>query len=79
MDAIGLTNMVNLLNGGQDLGNRPIGDTALSIGVGVNPVHHDFEYEMKRFKYKVEAGAEWAITIACLILKLFRYEHIVNT
>lgn len=63
VDAIGLTNMVHRLNGGIDLGGRPIGTpTALSVGVGVNPVHRDFEYEMKRFKYKVEAGAEWAIT-----------------
>jgi homocysteine S-methyltransferase len=63
VDAIGLTNMVHRLNGGIDLGGRSIGQpTALSIGVGVNPVHRDFEYEMKRFKYKVEAGAEWAIT-----------------
>jgi methionine synthase I (cobalamin-dependent)/5,10-methylenetetrahydrofolate reductase len=63
IDAIGLTNMVNRLNGGTDLGGRSIGQpTAISIGVGVNPVHRDFEYEMKRFKYKVEAGAEWAIT-----------------
>ena len=63
VDAIGLTNMVHRLNGGIDLGGRSIGEpTALSIGVGVNPVHRDFDYEMKRFKYKVEAGAEWAIT-----------------
>lgn len=63
VDAIGLTNMVHRLNGGIDLGGRSIGQpTALSVGVGVNPVHRDFEYEMKRFKYKVEAGAEWAIT-----------------
>jgi homocysteine S-methyltransferase len=63
VDAIGLTNMVHRLNGGIDLGGRSIGQpTALSIGVGVNPVHRDLDYEMKRFKYKVEAGAEWAIT-----------------
>ncbi|MFW7379632.1 MAG: bifunctional homocysteine S-methyltransferase/methylenetetrahydrofolate reductase [Oligoflexus sp.] len=63
VDAIGLTNMVHRLNGGIDLGLRSIGEpTALSIGVGVNPVHQDFDYEMKRFRYKVEAGAEWAIT-----------------
>ncbi len=63
VDAIGLTNMVHRLNGGIDLGGRSIGQpTALSVGVGVNPVHRDFEYEMKRFRYKVEAGAEWAIT-----------------
>jgi homocysteine S-methyltransferase len=63
VDAIGLTNMVHRLNGGVDLGGRSIGQpTAISIGVGVNPVHRDFAYEMRRFKFKVEAGAEWAIT-----------------
>lgn len=63
VDAIGLTNMVHRLNGGIDLGGRSIGQpTAISLGVGVNPVHRDFDYEMKRFRYKVEAGAEWAIT-----------------
>ncbi len=63
VDAIGLTNMVHRLNGGIDLGGRSIGEpTALSIGVGVNPVARDLDFEMKRFCYKVEAGAEWAIT-----------------
>lgn len=63
VDAIGLTNMVHSLNGGLDLGKRSIGEpTALSIGVGVNPVHKDFDYEMNRFKWKVKAGAAWAIT-----------------
>ena len=79
IDAIGLTNMVHRLNGGIDLGARPIGQpTAISIGVGVNPVHRDFDYEMKRFKYKVEAGAEWAITQPVFDLKaLYDFlEHI---
>ncbi|MGD9940612.1 MAG: bifunctional homocysteine S-methyltransferase/methylenetetrahydrofolate reductase [Clostridia bacterium] len=63
VDAIGLTRMVRRLNGGIDLGGRPIGEpTALSLGVGVNPVHSDFDYEMERFRRKLEAGAEWAIT-----------------
>ena len=63
VDAIGLTNMVHALNGGVDLGNKVMSEpTAISIGVGVNPGHQDFAYEMKRFRYKVEAGAEWAIT-----------------
>ena len=63
VDAIGLVNLVHSLNGGVDIGGRAIGEpTAMSIGVGVNPVHKDFEYEMKRFFYKVDAGAEWAIT-----------------
>jgi homocysteine S-methyltransferase len=75
VDAIGLTNMVHRLNGGVDLGGRSIGEpTAISIGVGVNPVHRDFDYEMKRFKYKVEAGAEWAITQPVFEVKaLFRF------
>jgi homocysteine S-methyltransferase len=63
VDSIGLVNLVHSLNGGVDIGGRSIGEpTALSIGVGVNPVHKDFAYEMKRFFYKVDAGAEWAIT-----------------
>lgn len=63
VDAIGLTTMAHRLNGGVDIGNRSIGrPTALSLGVAVNPVHRDFDYEMDRFARKVEAGAEWAIS-----------------
>ena len=63
IDAIGLTNMVNKLNHGLDLGNNPIGKpTAFSIGVGVNPGAVNLEEEIRRFEWKVEAGAEYAIT-----------------
>jgi homocysteine S-methyltransferase len=63
IDAIGLTNMVNKLNHGLDLGNNPIGKpTAFSIGVGVNPGAVNLDEELKRFEWKVEAGAEYAIT-----------------
>jgi len=63
IDAIGLTNMVNKLNHGLDLGNNPIGcPTSFCIGVGVNPGALNLEEEIKRFEYKVEAGAEFAIT-----------------
>lgn len=63
IDAIGLTNMVNKLNHGLDLGNNPIGKpTAFSIGVGVNPGAVNIEEEIRRFEWKVEAGAEYAIT-----------------
>jgi homocysteine S-methyltransferase len=63
IDAIGLTNMVNKLNHGLDLGNNPIGQpTAFSIGVGVNPGAVNLEEEIRRFEWKVEAGAEYAIT-----------------
>ena len=63
IDSIGLTNMVNRLNHGLDLGNNPIGcPTAFSIGVGVNPGAINLEEEIRRFEWKVEAGAEYAIT-----------------
>lgn len=63
IDSIGLTNMVSKLNHGLDLGNNPIGEpTAFSIGVGVNPGAINLEEEIKRFEWKVEAGAEYAIT-----------------
>jgi homocysteine S-methyltransferase len=63
IDSIGLTNMVSKLNHGLDLGNNPIGcPTSFCIGVGVNPGAINLEEEIKRFEYKVEAGAEYAIT-----------------
>ena len=63
IDAIGLTNMVNKLNHGLDIGNNPIGEpTAFSIGVGVNPGAVNMDEELRRFEWKIEAGAEYAIT-----------------
>src|SRR5882724_1991473 len=63
IDAIGLTNMVNKLNHGLDIGNNPIGEpTSFSIGVGVNPGAINLDEEIKRFEWKVEAGAQYAIT-----------------
>jgi len=63
IDSIGLTNMVNKLNHGLDLGNNPIGQpTAFCIGVGVNPGAINLDEEIKRFEWKVEAGAQYAIT-----------------
>jgi homocysteine S-methyltransferase len=63
IDSIGLTNMVNLMNHGLDLGGNPFGEpTSFTIGVGVNPGHLDLEYELRRLEWKVKAGAEYAIT-----------------
>ncbi len=63
IDAIGLTNLVNKLNRGLDPGANPIGEpTRFVIGVGVNPAAIDPALELKRFHWKVEAGAEYAIT-----------------
>jgi homocysteine S-methyltransferase len=63
VDSIGLTNLVNNLNHGMDPGGNPIGQpTRFVIGVGVNPVAIDPAQELRRFEWKVEAGAEFAIT-----------------
>lgn len=63
IDAIGLTNLVSRLNHGVDPGGNSIGaPTRYVIGVGVNPVAIDVAHELKRFAWKVEAGAEFAIT-----------------
>jgi methionine synthase / methylenetetrahydrofolate reductase(NADPH) len=63
IDAIGLTNLVNRLNHGIDPGGNPIGrPTSFVIGVGVNPGAIEIEHEIRRFEWKVEAGAEFAIT-----------------
>ncbi len=63
IDAIGLVNMCARLNSGRDLGGSDLGRaTTFSIGVGANPVSPDPARELKRFRYKVDAGATWAIT-----------------
>ena len=63
VDSIGLTNVVTRLNHGLDIGGQAIGSpTAFHIGVQVNPGAEDLENEIRRFEYKVEAGAEFAVT-----------------
>jgi homocysteine S-methyltransferase len=63
VDSIGLVNIVSNLNRGLDIGGNPFGaQTSLLIGVGVNPGALNFEEEMRRFAWKVEAGAEYAVT-----------------
>jgi homocysteine S-methyltransferase len=63
IDSIGLTNLVSRLNRGLDPGGHDIGvPTRFVIGVGVNPAALDAAQERKRFEYKVEAGAEFAVT-----------------
>jgi methionine synthase / methylenetetrahydrofolate reductase(NADPH) len=63
VDSIGLTNVVTRLNQGLDIGGQAIGSpTAFHIGVQVNPGAEDLDGEIRRFEYKVEAGAEFAVT-----------------
>jgi homocysteine S-methyltransferase len=81
VDAIGLVNIVHNLNRGLDLGGNNIGgSTSFVIGVGANPGTVNLDEEVRRFEYKVEAGAEYAVTqpvfdVALLEIFLRRIEH----
>lgn len=82
VDSIGLVNIVHNLNHGLDIGGNPIGtNTQFVIGVGANPGAPNLEEEIRRFEYKVEAGAEYVVTqpvfdIDLLEQFLKRIEHV---
>jgi homocysteine S-methyltransferase len=63
VDAIGLCNIVNNVNHGLDIGGMPMGSqTALVMGVGANPGALNMDEEIRRFEWKVQAGAEYVVT-----------------
>jgi homocysteine S-methyltransferase len=63
VDSIGLTNVVTRFNHGSDMGGQAIGSpTGFHIGVSVNPAASNLDEELRRFEYKVEAGAEFVLT-----------------
>ncbi len=82
VDAIGLVNIANNLNHGLDIGGNAMGSqTALLIGVGVNPGALNMDEEIRRFEWKVQAGAEYVVTqpvfdLALLEQLLRRIEHV---
>jgi methionine synthase / methylenetetrahydrofolate reductase(NADPH) len=81
VDAIGLVNIVHNLNFGLDIGGNPIGTgTKFVIGVGANPGIVNIDEEVRRFEYKVEAGADYAVTQPVFDVRLLeqflrRIEH----
>ena len=76
VDSIGLVNAVSRLNKGLDVGGQTIGSaTTFYIGVTVNPVADDLDEEMRRFAWKVEAGAEYVITRPVFDVKAFEQMH----
>jgi homocysteine S-methyltransferase len=73
VDSIGLVNIVRRLNYGLDIGSNSIGaSTNFTIGVAANPGVPDVEEELRRFAYKVEAGAEYVITQPVFDLRLLK-------
>ena len=70
-DAIGLVNIVRGLNHGFDIGRNPMeASTGFTISVAANPGVADIDHEIRRFAYKVEAGAEFGITQPVFDLRL---------
>ena len=64
VDSIGLANAVGRLNRGRDVGGQSLGQpTAFHVGVVGNPTAPRMDDELRRFEYKVVAGAEFAVTL----------------
>ena len=62
-DSIGMTAVQRRLNHGIDLGGQAIDPpTAAVIGVGLDPTALDRRRELNRFRQKLDAGAEFAIS-----------------
>jgi methionine synthase / methylenetetrahydrofolate reductase(NADPH) len=63
VDAIGLTQIIERLNRGEDYHGRAIdAPTHFFIGVAVNPTADDLALELRRYEQKLEAGAKFAMT-----------------
>jgi methionine synthase / methylenetetrahydrofolate reductase(NADPH) len=82
VDSVGLTHVLSRLNHGLDIAGQPIGEpTGLLAGVMVNPAAADLDRELRRFEYKVEAGAEFVVTRPVFDVSAFerflrRIEHL---
>lgn len=73
VDAIGLTHIASRFNAGLDIGGVKSGArTEFVIGVALNPTAKNRELEIQRFKYKMEAGADFAITQPIYNLDTFK-------
>lgn len=70
-DSIALTSVLKGLNCGLDIGgSRFSPGVCITIGVGANPAATDLSHEIDRFKQKVQAGAEYAITQPVFDIKM---------
>jgi 5,10-methylenetetrahydrofolate reductase len=63
IDSIGLTYLVEQLNRGMSPSGEKLGSqTHFGIGVASNPTAINLELELKRWQYKYESGADFAVT-----------------
>jgi methionine synthase / methylenetetrahydrofolate reductase (NADH) len=74
VDSIGLVNILANLNRGLDFGANPLGtQTSYLTGVWLTPGAANAEEELKRFEYKVRAGANFAVTPPVFGVKEFAH------
>jgi methionine synthase / methylenetetrahydrofolate reductase (NADH) len=80
VDSIGLSQVVSKLNRGEDYNGKGIdAPTSFFLGVAVNPSAHDLETEAERFREKLAAGAQFAMTQALFDLSyLDRFEELIG-
>jgi homocysteine S-methyltransferase len=80
VDSVGLAQIVSRLNAGEDYNGKTIdAPTSFFLGVAVNPSADDLETEVARFRAKVDAGAEFAMTQALFDLAyLDRFEELLG-
>lgn len=72
LDSVALTQLTAGLNRGLDIaGNELPQQLSLTVGVGANPVASELQREIDRFKLKVAAGAEYAITQPVFDIEMF--------
>ncbi len=80
VDSIGLSQVVSKLNRGEDYNGKSIdAPTTFFLGVAVNPSADDLETEAERFREKIAAGAQFAMTQALFDLSyLDRFEELIG-
>ncbi|MDX6491795.1 MAG: methionine synthase / methylenetetrahydrofolate reductase [Gaiellaceae bacterium] len=80
VDSIGLSQVVTKLNRGEDYNGKGIdAPTSFFLGVAVNPSADDLETEAERFREKIAAGAQFAMTQALFDLSyLDRFEELIG-
>ena len=80
VDSIGLSQVVTQLNRGEDYNGKGIdAPTSFFLGVAVNPSADDLELEAERFRRKIEAGANFAMTQALFDLAyLDRFQELIG-
>jgi len=80
VDSIGLARVVTRLNAGEDFNGKAIdAPTSFFLGVAVNPSADDLKTELDRFRRKLDAGAQFAMTQALFDLSyLDRFEELLG-